>query len=284
MYSKMTENAFKALSRLPHCLRDPSRDCCEVFQKYLRMKKGADIQIVQTELLPFRQQASIALASLVLIGPHGAGLTHVAWTSAGAALIEIEIEFRGFWYHNLCRLLGRTHTVVKTRRQHTLGEPEKEKIAAAIEGQLAARGLSGLTLLRGSAAQSGEAYDGSAGRAVDGVTEQRYERDSCTHTAGSSGSQWWRLSLEVAAPIARVMVWNRADCCSEGLQGAKVKAGDELCGELTADTAVQTVACGGKLASTISIETKSSHSIMLCEVEVWTSTMLSNQVPAPHKL
>ncbi|MFI6693866.1 alpha-L-fucosidase [Streptomyces sp. NPDC050433] len=72
---------------------------------------------------------------------------------------------------------------------------------------------------RGKAAtQSSTAWDGVAGRAVDGNTAGDYLRDNTTtHTAEPSREAWWQVDLERSHSIDTVEIWNRTDCCAERL-------------------------------------------------------------------
>ena len=46
---------------------------------------------------------------------------------------------------------------------------------------------------------------------------------SCTHTSNGA-NQWWTLYLDQtwAIMISKVVIYNRQDCCSERINGAKV--------------------------------------------------------------
>lgn len=69
-----------------------------------------------------------------------------------------------------------------------------------------------------TATQSSTAWDGVAGRAVDGDTAGDYLRDNTTtHTAEPSREAWWQVDLEASRTIDTVEIWNRTDCCAERL-------------------------------------------------------------------
>ncbi|MEZ6195373.1 MAG: DUF1553 domain-containing protein [Planctomycetota bacterium] len=77
-----------------------------------------------------------------------------------------------------------------------------------------------------SARQSSEDFGGAASRAIDGVTEGRYERGSVTHTR-ISADPWWELDLGRERELDSVVLHNRADGLEARLAGARV----ELLGE-----------------------------------------------------
>ncbi|MCA9262720.1 MAG: discoidin domain-containing protein [Planctomycetales bacterium] len=74
----------------------------------------------------------------------------------------------------------------------------------------------------GEASQSSVDYDGEAKRAVDGNTEQVYQKGSVTHTK-SEPNPWWRVNLGGVKEVGRIVVWNRGDCCGDRLAGAVVE-------------------------------------------------------------
>merc|ERR1712070_871027 len=61
------------------------------------------------------------------------------------------------------------------------------------------------------ATQSSEGWGGKPSRAIDGNTDQKYGKKSCTHTQKQKG--WWKVDLGSKFKIDHVVVWNRADCC-----------------------------------------------------------------------
>jgi hypothetical protein len=44
---------------------------------------------------------------------------------------------------------------------------------------------------------------------------------SCTHTASEKGN-WWRADLAQKSEVNKIVIYNRVDCCSERIKGAKV--------------------------------------------------------------
>ncbi|MBM4016585.1 MAG: DUF1549 domain-containing protein, partial [Planctomycetes bacterium] len=62
----------------------------------------------------------------------------------------------------------------------------------------------------GRATQSSTAFGGPPERAIDGVTDGRFEVASTTHTA-IEDDPWWEVDLGAAHELARVVLWNRVD-------------------------------------------------------------------------
>ncbi|XP_072048480.1 fucolectin-like [Amphiura filiformis] len=62
--------------------------------------------------------------------------------------------------------------------------------------------------------------------AVDGITNGYYFSDSCTHTAFNNvGNPWWAVDIQQDECVDKVVLYNRADCCEERLEGAIVRVG-----------------------------------------------------------
>ena len=75
--------------------------------------------------------------------------------------------------------------------------------------------------------QSTISANGLSSRAVDGDTNTDYlAGSSCTHTNGEN-NPWWRVDLGRTRSVTSVKIWNRADCCSDRLQGFEVWIGDD---------------------------------------------------------
>ncbi|XP_074540317.1 uncharacterized protein LOC141801240 [Halichoeres trimaculatus] len=83
--------------------------------------------------------------------------------------------------------------------------------------------------LRGKATQShryGHNF-GDANSAIDGNRNSDFSAGSCTHTIEMI-NPWWRVDLLHRYVITSVLITNRADCCSEKINGAEVHIGDSL--------------------------------------------------------
>jgi hypothetical protein len=79
------------------------------------------------------------------------------------------------------------------------------------------------------AKQSSTGWGGAASRAVDGNKNANYGGRSCTHTYRDRGGSWWEVELANVTTIEAVRVTNRADCCSERLNGFGVKVDEKVC-------------------------------------------------------
>lgn len=64
---------------------------------------------------------------------------------------------------------------------------------------------------------------GRSNRAVDGNTNGKWSGNSVTHTKHPSTiNPWWQVNLKGGHRISKVVVYNRTDCCSERIAGAKI--------------------------------------------------------------
>ncbi|XP_078580806.1 uncharacterized protein LOC144864360 isoform X39 [Branchiostoma floridae x Branchiostoma japonicum] len=128
------------------------------------------------------------------------------------------------------------------------------------------------------AAQSSDAYGGTAGRAVDGNDNPQWAGGSCTHTVNGP-NPWWRVDLGSSQTVGRVVVTNRKDCCSDRLEGFTVYVGDNpevlsnpTCGgpQSVAGRGTITVSCGGLTGRYVGIALKGAQrTLTLCEVKVF---------------
>ncbi|KAL0166465.1 hypothetical protein M9458_038309, partial [Cirrhinus mrigala] len=70
---------------------------------------------------------------------------------------------------------------------------------------------------------SSQGYDqGDAQHAVDGNKESHFAKGSCTHTK-SEHNPWWRVDLKDVYSVSKVIITNRADCCSDRIKGAEIR-------------------------------------------------------------
>uniref|UniRef100_G3PGN9 F5/8 type C domain-containing protein n=2 Tax=Gasterosteus aculeatus aculeatus TaxID=481459 RepID=G3PGN9_GASAC len=96
--------------------------------------------------------------------------------------------------------------------------------------------------LRGKATQStryGDEY-GAAYNAIDGNRNSFWLAGSCTHTNEETGP-WWRVDLLRPYTVTSIAITNRADCCEERLNGAKVHVGNSIKNNGAANPVVGTV-------------------------------------------
>jgi mono/diheme cytochrome c family protein len=88
----------------------------------------------------------------------------------------------------------------------------EERILSLAEVEVFANGQN--VALGGSASQSSTSYAGDASRAIDGITDGTYTKNSTTHTK-TEREPWWELDLGSEVSIEKYTVWNRTD---NGLQ------------------------------------------------------------------
>jgi hypothetical protein len=127
--------------------------------------------------------------------------------------------------------------------------------------------------------QSSEGWSGRPSRAVDGNTNQSYRRGTCTHTQ-NRGHPWWRVYLGRPYKVDRVVIWNRSDCCKSRLNNVNVRVGGRHCGRIGHASSVNTVRCGNKVGSQITIQQTKRDYLTLCEVKVYGRTA----GPAPKRV
>ena len=66
-------------------------------------------RLVSFEKLTFRKQLELIRATNILIGVHGAGMTHLLWLPRGSAVIELFTQKAPRHYRNLAHWLGLTY-------------------------------------------------------------------------------------------------------------------------------------------------------------------------------
>ncbi|TLD34241.1 hypothetical protein PspLS_01566 [Pyricularia sp. CBS 133598] len=78
----------------------------------------ADLRMVDFEGMPFREQVRVARDSDVLVGMHGAGLTHAMFMEEGrGALVEIQPDRLCHWgFRNLAKMTGQKYFVAGASR------------------------------------------------------------------------------------------------------------------------------------------------------------------------
>ena len=74
----------------------------------------------------------------------------------------------------------------------------------------------------GNPAQSSTAAGGIAARALDGNRNGHYPSGSVTHTADGDPYPWWYMDIGLHRNIDMITIFNRTDCCSGRLAGAKI--------------------------------------------------------------
>ncbi|GAB5404041.1 MAG: hypothetical protein Aurels2KO_22720 [Aureliella sp.] len=99
--------------------------------------------------------------------------------------------------------------------------PGKKRILSLAEVRVFSGGSN--IAQNGTAKQSSTSYNGVAARAIDGNTDGNYENGSTTHTE-TQDEPWWELTLNKAAPVDRVLIFNRSDnSLQDRLKGATVQ-------------------------------------------------------------
>ncbi|XP_072023619.1 uncharacterized protein [Amphiura filiformis] len=71
--------------------------------------------------------------------------------------------------------------------------------------------------------------EANAARAIDGDDNPNWGGGTCSHTEpDQNGEQWWAVDLgeNTNKCITRVIIRNRADCCSDRIAGAQVRVGN----------------------------------------------------------
>lgn len=120
--------------------------------------------------------------------------------------------------------------------------------------------------------QSTTGHGGVAERAIDGNQHTNYRERSCTSTyePRAGVGNWWLLDLGERARITAIKIWNRSDCCSERINGAKVWVDKAEVGQLWNSQSmnfmynVETDVVGRYVRVT-----QDFHILTLCEVEVY---------------
>ncbi|KAI1885642.1 hypothetical protein AGOR_G00205930 [Albula goreensis] len=68
---------------------------------------------------------------------------------------------------------------------------------------------------------------GDADNAIDRKRQVKYLHGSCSHTKAET-DPWWRVDLLQSFNVTSVAVTNRADCCSDRINGAEIHIGNSL--------------------------------------------------------
>ncbi|XP_078280542.1 uncharacterized protein LOC144607515 [Rhinoraja longicauda] len=133
--------------------------------------------------------------------------------------------------------------------------------------------------------QSSTDEGADAGRANDGDTDSDFRHGSCARTSKSE-NPWWRVDLKKSHNVTDVKITNRADCCSDQLQGAEIRIGNSLENDGNSNRLCGTVNsvnlspfifnCGGLVGEYVNIIIPGHDKILtLCEVEIFGSELQS---------
>ncbi|XP_071945661.1 scavenger receptor cysteine-rich domain-containing protein DMBT1-like [Antedon mediterranea] len=146
---------------------------------------------------------------------------------------------------------------------------------------------SGLLSAGKPTAQSSLGWQGLSMRAVDGDYGARYNQRTCTHTQNDNPS-WWRVDLGQSLTVRYVRIRNRADCCSNRLNTAQVRVGDNedvmsnaACGEaftmedITNVPSPDRICNGDEGLQGRYVSVNVNNYLTLCEVEVYDGVLLT---------
>src|SRR5512143_3912920 len=87
----------------------------------------------------------------------------------------------------------------------------------------------------GTATQSTTGFGGNPEKAIDGNTSGMWVDGSISHTDTGDPAPWWQVDLGEEYAIARIVLWNRVDCCPERLTNFHVSVLDAALAELWGD-------------------------------------------------
>jgi len=103
--------------------------------------------------------------------------------------------------------------------------PGDKKILQLAELQILETGSGAELQKSASARQSSTHEKGDAKKAIDGNTEQDFNKGSVSHTAESK-DPWFVVDLGGVKDISTIRVFNRGDCCGDRIKGAVVEVID----------------------------------------------------------
>ncbi|XP_057307272.1 uncharacterized protein LOC130645326 isoform X2 [Hydractinia symbiolongicarpus] len=116
-----------------------------------------------------------------------------------------------------------------------------------------------------------------AGRAIDGITTNNLLEKSCMHTAKDK-KPWLRIDLGTLRLVEKVVIYNRADCCSERLNNMLIivgnnadGTGNHICGgrDSMEDVKKTTISCCQTLIGRyVHVTIPGPQFLHVCEVEV----------------
>ena len=116
---------------------------------------------------------------------------------------------------------------------------------------------------------------------MDGNKDGNWDGNSCTHTNDGleNAPHWWRVDFARRALINKVVITNRADCCSNRLSNFTIRIGfmdtnnvNPICREHVGISTGITVdfKCNDAIPGRyLYIESHSLEALTLCEVQVY---------------
>merc|ERR1719318_2316601 len=123
--------------------------------------------------------------------------------------------------------------------------------------------------------------NGTPDHGTDGNTNGDYLYRTCTHTT-SQRNPWWKVDLQDTFPVREVIVYNRADCCADRIDGFIIHVGntgsssDPVCGDAlkSADfiSSAKHVKCRqtGRYISIHHPSTTVNQLLTICELKAYT--------------
>ncbi|XP_071956899.1 uncharacterized protein [Antedon mediterranea] len=113
-----------------------------------------------------------------------------------------------------------------------------------------------------------------ANKAIDGNLSGDFFDNSCTHTEETSSS-WWYVDLRLQVPIAKIVIFNRDDCCEYRLVDAEVRVGNSNVSPFTENTQ-----CGSTITSAM---TELNPIELICDQAI-TGRYVIVYLPGPEAL
>jgi hypothetical protein len=114
------ENALRTLNNLN-----------QLKERLGKIRGVSSVEMVQLETMTFAEQVKSIREAHVLIGNHGAGLTHVLFMDKGSHMIEFSESFQDFFLF-LSEWKRLEHTVIETYSKKTLDSDTIEKVAKRV--------------------------------------------------------------------------------------------------------------------------------------------------------
>lgn len=119
---------------------------------------------------------------------------------------------------------------------------------------------------------------GGAHKPVGLCLDHTFNKDCCSRTYWNQ-NPWWRVDLGSEYRVSVVVIYNRGDCCSGNIIGAKIKIGkadshshNPTCAKISSSELVQTFYCSEMVGRYVSINIRSEYQVLtFCRLEVYGS-------------
>jgi hypothetical protein len=123
--------------------------------------------------------------------------------------------------------------------------------------------------LKGMSPTQSSDIGGNPKRAVDGNTNGQWGGGSCTHT-NADNQAWWQIDLGKEYEIAKVVIFNRADCCADRNNNLQIRVDDKLAATiLTAQVPSNSVDLKCVRGQIVKIQEPTAMYLTLCEVQIF---------------